>query len=114
STRPFAVFIKFLLVTLLIELPFALYFFRRWKLPLSNWKWVALVNVISLILLLFVLRPLIENILLFYILGEILAIILEALGILLLTKSRISLKQSFTLSAFINVAGFLVGGLAMT
>lgn len=103
-----ASYFKYLLFNLIIELAFAIYFFRKWQVPMKNLQWIALANVISLAILQFIVLHFAPTFL-GLVLGEILVILLEAVTYQLLIREPLTMRRSLTLSALSNVVSFFVG-----
>lgn len=104
-------YVKFLLFSLLIECFAAIYFFRKWLISQKNLKWVALINIISLALMMFVILRLLDSFM-GYFLGAVLVILIEAIAYQLLVRINMNMKRALTLSLFANLASFFAAGLS--
>ena len=102
---------KFLLFTLLIESLLAIYFFRKWQISQKNLQWVALINIISLALLMFVVLRLLDGFI-GYFLGEVLVILIEAVAYQLLVRQNMTMKRALVLSLVANLVSFFAAFLS--
>lgn len=102
-------FIIALVLTLILEIITALIFVSIAKIPKKVLVSVIIANIISLPIVWFVF-PLIKNIPLAILLGEIFAFVFEAYFIYSLNRQIITLKKSFVLSLIMNLVSLLIGG----
>lgn len=118
------IFVCALILTILIELVVLIIFLRRWKV--KKWKrpilslvladvisvplvWIIFIGLVSRLALIFQLL----SILIAVVVAEAFAVVFEAYFIYWLNKNAISLKRSFILSIVMNIASFIIGGIAL-
>lgn len=107
-----ATFLKALLLTLALELMVAFVYLKLARKPLKILFFVILGNLITLPMLWFVF-PLFLNLGAAIIAGEILALVGEALFLLLTCKAYFKPSGAFLLSFMMNVMSLLIGGFAL-
>lgn len=113
STTDMADYFKFLLFSILLEIPFALILFRKWMVPLRHLVWVAVVNVFSLAIFQFVLLQFISSLVVAYAVGLLVVILLEAIALHFLSRKDLPMGKSLSLSIGANVLSFVVSGLLL-
>lgn len=103
-------FIFALIATLLIEMIVAVIIFWILKVDKKNLLWVALMNIISLPVVWFVF-PIISIVQLMIVGAELFAFAFEASFLHYIAK--LSLKRSIITSLVLNIASFVIGGVAL-
>ena len=103
-------YVALLLITILLELVVAFFFFRRYKIPMVSLKYVVYGNLITHPLL-WIVAANFSGFMLGMLIGEPLVFIVEALFLKMFLKHKLKTKDLYWLSFLMNAVSFFLGSL---